>query len=128
MEHPARVAWVAGLTDRQVVAQAAVRARASDRSVTDILGAWTLNGLLAYDRKNALAHALRGLAGITPASFYALAEAEPARARLALALLDDAERYVFALACADYLSALYAYRVDAAIVAEAWRRAGLLEG
>lgn len=60
MQYAERVAYIATLTDEQILEQARVRAAASGRAVTDILTAWTLNGLLDYDRKLRLIAELEG--------------------------------------------------------------------
>lgn len=129
MDHRARGAWIAALTDVQLVAQAAVRGRATGRSVARVLVQWTLNGLITYEHKVALNLALDGLVGITPAAFYALAADAPFRAQLALALLSDDEQIAFAAACGAYLGALYTTApIPAAVVAGHWARVGLIGG
>jgi hypothetical protein len=128
MLHRERAAHLAGLTDWQLVEQAGVRARASGRSVEAVLVAWVLNGLMSYEHRLALGHALRDLVGITPAAFYDLAEADPFRASLALALLGPEGRFAFAAACGELLGQLYGRTVPALVVETAWRRAGLLGG
>ncbi|HMQ29174.1 MAG TPA: hypothetical protein PKD53_00535 [Chloroflexaceae bacterium] len=125
MPHRARAAWLASLTDPQLVTQARVRAQAAQRSVGDILIAWVLNGLITYEHRLALHAALTGLATVTPAAFYDL---DRTRQGLALALLGDEERFAFAAACGAYLGDLYATRVPAQAVMATWARVGLIGG
>lgn len=127
MQHGERVSWISGLTDRQIVEQAGVRARASGRTVAEILGAWTLNGFISYEHKAALTSTLAGLAALTPAEFYDLAERDPFRAGLALAQLGRDGRFAFAAACGQHLEALYGRAIPALVVEATWHRAGLVE-
>lgn len=126
MMHRERLAHLERLNDWQLVEQAGVRARAAGKPVEDVLIAWVLNGLLAYERRLALSAALRDLAGIDPASFYALAGQDRARAGLALALLGNDGRWAFAAACAAHLAEVRGYRGQARDVEIAWARAGML--
>lgn len=125
MAHRDRAAWLASLTDPQLVAQARVRARAAEKTVDQILGAWALNGLISYEHRLALGSTLRTLVAVPPAAFYGL---DRARQGLALALLGDEERFAFAAACAAYLSDLYATDVPARAVLATWARVGLIGG
>lgn len=125
MLHRERAAWLASLSDPQLVTQAAVRARASGRAVGDVLVAWVLNGLISYEHRLALHAALTGLATVTPAAFYDL---DRCRQGLALALMGDEERFAFAAACGAYLGDLYATRVPAQAVLAAWARVDLTGG
>lgn len=50
LTHGRKVAWLAGLTDLQVRAQASVRATASRRTVDAVIGAWVTCGYLSIDR------------------------------------------------------------------------------
>jgi hypothetical protein len=50
LSHGRKVAWLAGLTDIQVRAQASVRAAASRRTVAEVINAWVSCGYLSIDR------------------------------------------------------------------------------
>lgn len=116
--------YLDGLDDAQILVQARIRAKAAGKSIDQILTAWVLNGYLAQDRKTVMLASIAGLRSLTPLEFYQL---ERAKQRLALALLDLDERWVFAVACALYLSEAYTINppIPVAEVRRAWRRAGV---
>lgn len=127
MEMPERYQWIASLSDWKVIEQAGVRARASNTSVSQVLIAWVLNGVLTYEHRLALHAALEGLVGISPADFYDLIRRDRFRASLALALLGSDGRHAFAAAFGELLGQLYGLAVPAHAVEATWRRAGLVE-
>lgn len=50
LSHERKAAWLAGLTDLEVRAQASVRAAAGRQTVDAVIGAWVTCGYLSIDR------------------------------------------------------------------------------